>query len=124
MIGRITGVLLEKHPPQVLVDVQGVAYEVDVPMSTFYQLPASGGRITLHTHLVVREDAHLLFGFATEGERQTLLPRFLRKAPGVEHAGGADAIGYAAPRRDGGRADEDRFPYAVQMHIVGVGEDP
>jgi Holliday junction DNA helicase RuvA len=81
VIGRITGVLLEKHPPQVLVDVQGVAYEVDVPMSTFYQLPASGGRVTLHTHLVVREDAHLLFGFATEGERQTF--RQLLKVSGI-----------------------------------------
>ena len=81
MIGRLTGVLLEKHPPQVLVDVQGVAYEIDVPMSTFYQLPAGGGRVTLHTHLVVREDAHLLFGFATEAERQTF--RQLLKISGI-----------------------------------------
>ena len=81
MIGRITGVLLEKQPPQVLVDVQGVAYEVDVPMSTFYQLPAGGGRVTLYTHLVVREDAHLLFGFATEGERRTF--RQLLKISGI-----------------------------------------
>jgi Holliday junction DNA helicase RuvA len=81
VIGRITGVLLEKHPPQVLVDVQGVAYELDVPMSTFYQLPAGGGQVTLHTHLVVREDAHLLFGFATEGERQTF--RQLLKVTGI-----------------------------------------
>ena len=70
MIGRLTGTILEKHPPQVLVDVQGVAYEVDVPMSTFYNLPATGGRVTLHTHLIVREDAHLLFGFGSDGERQ------------------------------------------------------
>jgi Holliday junction DNA helicase RuvA len=55
MIGRISGTILEKHPPQVLVDVQGVAYEVDVPMSTFYQLPATGAKVTLHTHLIVRE---------------------------------------------------------------------
>jgi Holliday junction DNA helicase RuvA len=81
VIGRITGVLVEKHPPQVLVDVQGVAYELDVPMSTFYQLPASGGRVTLHTHLVVREDAHLLFGFASEGERRTF--RQLLKISGI-----------------------------------------
>ena len=81
MIGRITGVLLEKHPPHVLVDVQGVAYEIDVPMSTFYQLPATGGRISLNTHLVVREDAHLLFGFATEAERQTF--RLLLKISGI-----------------------------------------
>ncbi|MCC7546727.1 MAG: Holliday junction branch migration protein RuvA [Burkholderiales bacterium] len=70
MIGRLTGTLVEKHPPQILVDVQGVAYEVDVPMSTFYQLPATGQRVVLHTQLIVREDAHLLFGFSTEAERQ------------------------------------------------------
>lgn len=70
MIGRLTGILLEKHPPQILLDVQGVAYEIDVPMSTFYQLPATGQRVALHTQLIVREDAHLLFGFSTDGERQ------------------------------------------------------
>jgi Holliday junction DNA helicase RuvA len=70
MIGRLSGTLLEKNPPQLLLDVQGVAYEVDVPMSTFYNLPQNGERVTLFTHLVVREDAHLLFGFGTEGERR------------------------------------------------------
>ena len=69
MIGRLSGVLLEKNPPQILVDVRGVAYEVDVPMSTFYNLPQIGAEVALHTHLVVREDAHLLFGFASEAER-------------------------------------------------------
>jgi len=69
MIGRLTGTLLEKNPPQITLDVQGVGYEIDVPMSTFYNLPATGERVTLHTHLVVREDAHLLFGFASEAER-------------------------------------------------------
>ncbi|SDA16748.1 Holliday junction DNA helicase subunit RuvA [Nitrosospira sp. Nsp18] len=81
MIGRITGVLLEKSPPLVLVDIQGLGYEIDVPMSTFYNLPTIGARITLHTHLVVREDVHLLFGFATEGERQAF--RQLVKISGV-----------------------------------------
>lgn len=81
MIGRITGLLLEKFPPLVLVDVQGVGYEIDVPMSTFYNLPAIGVQITLHTHLVVREDVHLLFGFATEAERQAF--RQLVKISGV-----------------------------------------
>ncbi|MBS0498043.1 MAG: Holliday junction branch migration protein RuvA [Gammaproteobacteria bacterium] len=81
MIGRLTGTLLEKHPPQVLLDVQGVGYEVDVPMSTFYELPALGAQITLHTHLVIREDLHLLFGFATEPERQTF--RQLIKISGI-----------------------------------------
>jgi Holliday junction DNA helicase RuvA len=65
----------------VLVDVQGIAYEVDVPMSTFYQLPATGGKVTLHTQLVVREDAHLLYGFATDGERQAF--RQLLKISGI-----------------------------------------
>ena len=66
MIGRLSGLLIEKNPPQVLVDVQGVAYEVDVPMSTFYNLPATGERVTLFTHLVVREDAHLLMASAVK----------------------------------------------------------
>ena len=70
MIGRLSGILLEKNPPQLLLDVQGVAYEVDVPMSTFYNLPQNGERVTLFTHLVVREDAHLLYGFGSENERR------------------------------------------------------
>ena len=69
MIGRLTGRLAGKHPPQVLVDVGGVSYEVDVPMSTFYSLPPSGDPVSLFTHLVVREDAHVLYGFATLEER-------------------------------------------------------
>jgi len=81
MIGRITGLLLEKFPPLVLVDVQGVGYEIDVPMSTYYNLPAIGEAVTLHIHLIVREDAHLLFGFQTEGERQAF--RQLVKVSGV-----------------------------------------
>jgi Holliday junction DNA helicase RuvA len=70
VIGRLTGKLIEKRPPTVVLEVQGVGYEVDVPMSTFYQLPATGDTVTLYTHMVVREDAHLLFGFATDEERQ------------------------------------------------------
>jgi Holliday junction DNA helicase RuvA len=81
MIGRITGLLLEKIPPLVLVDVRGVGYEIDVPMSTFYNLPTVGTEIVLHTHLVVREDVHLLFGFATEAERSVF--RQLVKISGV-----------------------------------------
>jgi holliday junction DNA helicase RuvA len=69
LIGRLTGRLASKHPPQVLVEVGGIGYEVDVPMSTFYNLPAAGEPVTLHTHLVVREDAHVLYGFATLEER-------------------------------------------------------
>ena len=81
MIGRVRGVLLEKRPPQVLLDVQGLGYEVDVPMSTFYDLPATGSEVTLYTHLLIREDVHLLFGFATECERQIF--RQLLKISGV-----------------------------------------
>ncbi|HTT12522.1 MAG TPA: Holliday junction branch migration protein RuvA [Burkholderiaceae bacterium] len=69
MIGRLTGTLALKNPPSVLVDVSGVGYEVDVPMSTFYHLPAVGERVTLLTHLAVREDAHQLYGFASGAER-------------------------------------------------------
>ena len=72
MIGRLTGKLVAKHPPQVLLDVGGVAYEVDVPMSTFFNLPATGESVTLHTHLLVREDAHVLYGFAALEERAAL----------------------------------------------------
>ncbi len=81
MIGRLSGVLLEKNPPQVLLDVQGVAYEVDVPMSTFYNLPGVNEKVVLHTHLVVREDAHLLFGFGSLDERAAF--RQLLKISGV-----------------------------------------
>lgn len=70
MIGRLTGILLEKQPPHVLVDVQGVGYELDAPMSTFYKLPALGDKVTLHTHMVVREDAQLLYAFAEKRERE------------------------------------------------------
>jgi Holliday junction DNA helicase RuvA len=69
LIGRLTGKLAAKNPPQVLVDVSGVAYELDVPMSTLYSLPATGETVTLFTHLVVREDAHHLYGFHTQEER-------------------------------------------------------
>jgi Holliday junction DNA helicase RuvA len=81
MIGRLTGILLDKNPPQITLDVQGVGYEIDVPMSTFYNLPATGERVSLYTHLAVREDAHLLFGFATEGERAAF--RQLLKITGI-----------------------------------------
>ncbi|HUX65060.1 Holliday junction branch migration protein RuvA [Sulfuricella sp.] len=81
MIGRIAGILLEKHPPLVLVDVGGVGYEIDVPMSTFYNLPALGEKVALHTQLIVREDAHQLYGFSTHDERAAF--RQLLKISGV-----------------------------------------
>lgn len=70
MIGFLRGRLAAKHPPQLLIDVSGVGYEVEVPMSTFYGLPATGAEVNLFTHLVVREDAHILFAFGTERERR------------------------------------------------------
>jgi Holliday junction DNA helicase RuvA len=81
MIGRLTGALAEKAPPLILIDVNGVGYEVDVPMSTFFNLPGLGERTTLLTHLVVREDAHHLFGFLTAAERDTF--RLLIRISGV-----------------------------------------
>ena len=81
MIGFLKGVLLAKHPPSLLLDVGGVGYEVEAPMSTFYALPEVGGGAELFTHLVVREDAHILFGFATHAERQ--LFRDLLKVSGI-----------------------------------------
>ena len=81
MIGRLTGLLAEKTPPQVLIDVGGVGYEVDVPMSSFYNLPGLGERVTLLTHFVVREDAQLLFGFLTAPERAVF--RQLIKISGI-----------------------------------------
>lgn len=81
MIGRIQGILIEKQPPEVLIDVGGVGYEIHMPMTSFYQLPAVGETVTVYTHFVVREDAQLLFGFADKMERG--LFRELIKANGV-----------------------------------------
>jgi Holliday junction DNA helicase RuvA len=81
MIGRITGTLAAKQPPQVVVDVGGVGYEIDVPMSTFYNLPALGEKVSLLTHLAIREDAHLLYGFGSEVERAAF--RELLKVSGI-----------------------------------------
>ncbi|WP_372831771.1 Holliday junction branch migration protein RuvA, partial [Pontibacterium sp.] len=81
MIGRLRGELLEKHPPQLLIDVNGVGYEVEASMNTFYRLPELGRQVTLFTHFVVREDAQLLYGFADREER--LLFRTLIKVNGV-----------------------------------------
>lgn len=81
MIGRLTGSLVEKNPPQVVLDVHGVGYEVDVPMSTFYNLPGLSEKVTLLTHFAVREDGHFLYGFLTEDERATF--RQLLKISGI-----------------------------------------
>ncbi|AOF52517.1 Holliday junction DNA helicase RuvA [Rodentibacter caecimuris] len=81
MIGRLTGILLEKQPPEILIDVQGVGYELLLPMTSFYDLPELGQETTLFTHLAIREDAHLLFGFAQKTDRT--LFRELIKTNGV-----------------------------------------
>jgi Holliday junction DNA helicase RuvA len=81
MIGRISGILIEKNPPQITVDVGGVGYELEVPMSTFYNLPALGEKASLVTHLVVREDAHILYGFGGDDERTAF--RQLIKISGI-----------------------------------------
>ncbi|GAB4061715.1 Holliday junction branch migration protein RuvA [Uliginosibacterium sediminicola] len=81
MIGRLSGTLLEKNPPQILLDVGGVGYEIEVPMSTFYNLPGTGERVSLRTHLAIREDAHVLYGFASEDERMAF--RQLLKISGI-----------------------------------------
>src|SRR3954465_14016602 len=81
MIGRLSGQLAEKNPPEILVDCNGVGYEVDVPMSTFYNLPGLGEKVALLTHFVVREDAQILFGFGSAGEREAF--RQLIKISGV-----------------------------------------
>lgn len=117
MIGRLRGKILEKSPPTVVVDVQGVGYEVDAPMSTFYRLPEVGKEVQLFTHLVVREDAHHLYGFATAHERA--LFRQLLKVTGV---GAKMAVGILS-----GMSPED-FIHAVRgndtaalTRIPGIG---
>jgi len=109
MIGRLSGLLAQKSPPLVLVDVHGVGFEVDVPMSTFYNLPALGEKVVLLTHFVVREDAQVLFGFLTEPERATF--RLLVKISGVGPRTAlsilsglsVDELAQAVTRQDGAR---------------------
>jgi Holliday junction DNA helicase RuvA len=118
MIGRLHGILLEKTPPFVLLDVNGVGYEVEVPMSTFYNLPATGEKIVLLTHFVVREDAQLLYGFATDRERATF--RQLLKVNGI---GAKSALGILS-----GMSAEDLAEaialqeVALLVRIPGIGK--
>lgn len=95
MIGKIRGIILEKQAPQLLVDVHGLAYEVDAPMSTFYQLPDVGQEVSLYTHFVVREDAQLLYGFYTSDERH--LFRTLLKVNGIGPRSALTILSSAAP---------------------------
>lgn len=106
MIGRLKGILVEKNPPQAVIDVNGVGYEVDVSMQTFYRLPATGEAVQLYTQLVVREDAHLLFGFATADERATFCQLVkvsgigAKTALGILSAMSADELAQAVAEED------------------------
>lgn len=114
MIGRLRGIIIEKQPPELVLDVQGVGYELSAPMSTFYSLPALNQEISLYTHMVVREDAQLLFGFASERER--LLFRSLLKVNGVGAKlalailSGSDVDGFARCVQEGDTASLTRLP--------------
>jgi len=114
MIGRLRGVIIEKQPPELVLDVQGVGYELSAPMSTFFNLPAVNDEVTLFTHMVVREDAQLLYGFASERER--LLFRSLLKVNGVGAKlaltilSGSDVDTFARSVQDGDTASLTRLP--------------
>jgi Holliday junction DNA helicase RuvA len=114
MIGRLRGIIIEKQPPELVLDVQGVGYELSAPMSTFFNLPAVNDEITLFTHMVVREDAQLLYGFASERER--LLFRSLLKVNGVGAKlaltilSGSDVDTFARSVQDGDTASLTRLP--------------
>ncbi len=114
MIGRLRGKLVQKSPPMLLVEVQGVGYEVEAPMTTFYQLPEVGEDIHLYTHLAVREDAHLLFGFATENERHMFRTLIKVNGVGAKMAltilSGMEADDFAVCIRDGDTARLTRLP--------------
>ena len=109
MIGRLHGILHEKNPPEVVVDCGGVGYEVSVPMSTFYNLPATGEKVTLLTHFVVREDAQLLYGFGTAEERATFRQLIKisgvgpRTALGILSSISASELSQAVTRQEAGR---------------------
>jgi Holliday junction DNA helicase RuvA len=107
MIGRLTGEILAKHPPQVLIEVGGVGYEVEAPMSTFYDLPAVGQSVTLITHLLVREDAHVLYGFLREHDRA--LFRNLLRVTGV---GAKMALGILSGM------DAQRFALCIEQEDI------
>ncbi len=114
MIGRLRGIIIEKQPPELVLDVQGVGYELSAPMSTFFNLPAVHDEVTLFTHMVVREDAQLLYGFASERER--LLFRSLLKVNGVGAKlaltilSGSDVDTFARSVQDGDTASLTRLP--------------
>jgi Holliday junction DNA helicase RuvA len=118
MIGRLRGILVSKQPPALLLDVAGVGYELEAPMSTFYELPELGREVTLHTHLAIKDDAHSLYGFAKDSERS--LFRTLIKVSGV---GAKTALSILS----GASADEfarliQRADIAALQRIPGIGK--
>ncbi|MCH8263166.1 MAG: Holliday junction branch migration protein RuvA [Proteobacteria bacterium] len=114
MIGQIRGTLIHKQPPHLLVDVQGVAYEIEAPMTTFYKLPDTGAEVTLFTHLAIRDDAHLLFGFATHNERTMFRTLIKVNGVGAKMAltilSGMEADHFAQCIRDGDALSLVRLP--------------
>jgi len=114
VIGRIRGILIEKRPPLLLLDVHGVGYELEAPMTTFYRLPELHQEVSLHTHLIVRDDAHLLFGFATEGERRLFRDLLRVNGVGAKIAlailSGIEADQFAACVQEGNVAKLTRLP--------------
>jgi len=118
MIGRLRGIILEKRPPHLVLDVNGVGYELEAPMTTFYILPEVGREIHLYTHLTVREDAHLLFGFASENERRLFRTLIKVSGIGVRMAltilSGIEAADFAACIQ---RGDSERL-----VKLPGVGK--
>ncbi len=114
MIGQIRGTLIHKQPPHLLVDVQGVSYEIEAPMTTFYKLPDTGAEVTLFTHLAIRDDAHLLFGFATHNERTMFRTLIKVNGVGAKMAltilSGMEADHFAQCIRDGDALSLVRLP--------------
>lgn len=114
MIGQLRGILLSKEPPHLLLDAHGVGYEIEAPLSTFYDLPAPGNEVTLYTHLVVREDAHLLFGFASAQERMLFRTLLKVNSVGAKLAltilSGVSAQGFVRCVRNNDSASLTRLP--------------
>lgn len=118
MIGRLRGIILEKHPPHLVLDVNGIGYELEAPMTTFYTLPEIGAEIQIYTHLTIRDDAHLLFGFASEDERRMFRTLIKVNGVGVKMAltilSGIESADFASCIQ---RGDTDRL-----VKLPGVGK--
>ncbi len=118
MIGRLRGEILAKRPPHLLIDVAGIGYELEAPMSTFYELPPLGGTVTLVTHLTVREDAHVLYGFARERDRD--LFRALIKVTGVGPKIGLAILSGMDATRFGQCVEQEDIPALTRLPGIGT----